>query len=399
MTIPTQPTDRDAIAPKAALLLTAMVLTMLEMFIPRIPLFPWLKPGLANCVTLVWIVRYGAVDTLLFTLLRVWIAGFYFGFSFVTLALSVCGGLVATVGMACLWQVFGSRRLMGIVGIAVAGAVLHNVGQLAAVYVLMARNAYLFWQLPIMGLASVLFGTVTGVLAVFLWRISEASSDVSRTEVLPPRSQPVSARNAIASVAVLTVSVGLVFVEDLRVLTVGCLAATTAVQIMLRGSWSALIRPLRAFWMLFAFIGIFHAFFTYGRVVQALPFLTWEGLTAATVQWLRLWIWLQLSFVLTRLRFHTVLFSALRRLFPRHRDTLYAGMLAVEYLPLLFEGRAARPRLQWASMVRHPLKGLTEAVESAFRAMVALVAGTQERGIAEEGPAAKQDVQDPRARP
>jgi hypothetical protein len=57
--------ERREINTKAALLLVAVAINTLEFFIPRIPLFPWMKPGLANIVTIIWIVRWGFADALL----------------------------------------------------------------------------------------------------------------------------------------------------------------------------------------------------------------------------------------------------------------------------------------------------------------------------------------------
>ena len=101
---------------KTTLLLVAITVNALEMFLPRIPFLPWLKPGLANCVTIVWIIRYGGVEALFFSLLRIWLVCFYFGLSFVTLSLSLSGGIMATCAMGIAWHIFGKRKLMGTIG-------------------------------------------------------------------------------------------------------------------------------------------------------------------------------------------------------------------------------------------------------------------------------------------
>ena len=149
---------------KASLLLLAVALNAIEFFIPRIPLFPWLKPGLANIITLIWIIRYGYIESLLYALLRVWIVSFYFGFSFLTFSLGFSGAVFACTAMAVCWKLLGKNRIMGTVGIAVVGALFHNMGQLFAVYLLMARNIHLFYQVPVMIFASVLFGSIVGLL-------------------------------------------------------------------------------------------------------------------------------------------------------------------------------------------------------------------------------------------
>jgi len=124
---------------KAVWLLLAVALNTLELFIPRIPFLPWLKPGLANCITMIWIIEFGMVDSLMYTLVRVWISSFYFGFSLVTVFLALSGGLFSTAVMGCAWNLLGRRRLMGTVGMGIIGALSHNTGQLFAVFAVLTR--------------------------------------------------------------------------------------------------------------------------------------------------------------------------------------------------------------------------------------------------------------------
>ena len=140
---------------KAVWLLVAVALNALEFF-PRLPFFPWLKPGLANAVTMIWIIKYGTADAVLYTILRSWISGFYFGFSFLTLALSLSGGITATLAMGAVWRILGSKGLLGTVGIGITGALFHNAGQLATVYFLVVHNFSVFYQIPFMAAASIL---------------------------------------------------------------------------------------------------------------------------------------------------------------------------------------------------------------------------------------------------
>ena len=107
---------------KAIWILLAVAISAAESFFPRIPLFPWLKPGLANCVTLIWIIEFGAVDALLFFFIRTWIVGFYFGFSFLTIMVSLSGGVIATIAMGICWNVAGKRGVLGAIGISIIGA-------------------------------------------------------------------------------------------------------------------------------------------------------------------------------------------------------------------------------------------------------------------------------------
>ena len=82
MQLPAKSQESRTVVLKTALLLVAITINTLELFLPRIPFLPWVKPGLANCVTILWIIRYGAIDALFFSFLRIWMVGFYVGFSF-----------------------------------------------------------------------------------------------------------------------------------------------------------------------------------------------------------------------------------------------------------------------------------------------------------------------------
>src|SRR5512133_1070105 len=90
---------------KTLWILIALSLSAIEMLLPRIPFLPWLKPGLANCITLLWIIRYGTIDAVLFSFLRTWIISFYFGFSFITFMLSTGGGIIATLTMGVCFKI------------------------------------------------------------------------------------------------------------------------------------------------------------------------------------------------------------------------------------------------------------------------------------------------------
>lgn len=182
--------DREIVS-KTAWILFAIAINALEFFIPRIPFFPWLKPGIANCVTIAWLIEFGAADALLFTLLRVWITGFYFGFSFLTISLSFSGGVCSTLAMAAAWSIAGKRGWLGTMGVGIIGALFHNVSQITVIYFLFAKNTHLFYQAPLMLAASIVFGTVTGgvapTLLKFLRDAAPALPRPSRLGPNPPR--------------------------------------------------------------------------------------------------------------------------------------------------------------------------------------------------------------------
>ena len=124
-----------------------------------------------------------------------------------------------------------------------------------------------------------------------------------------------------------------VFITQRSVLLVAAVFITFFVQGLMRGSLHALIYPLKRFWLLFLFVGILHGFFTYGTKVPQVPWITYEGSYQTIIQWLRLWTWLETTFIFLHFRFHIALLKILQKVFTGNRSTLYAGLLAVEFFP------------------------------------------------------------------
>jgi heptaprenyl diphosphate synthase len=323
---------------KTVWLLCAVALNALEFFIPRLPFFPWLKPGLANIITILWIIEYGAVDAVLFSLLRTWIVGFYFGFSFLTISLAMTGGVLSTVAMGVFWNLLGKNRLLGTTGLGIIGAMFHNLGQLCAVYALMAANLHLFYQIPVMLVASVIFGGMVGLLAPIAYRVL-GKQDNALDNYQMPSVPALSAAfpDFFFSFLLLCACIALVFLNSNTMLCASAAGASIIVQFLLKGSLKAFIKPVSGFWVLFVFIACVNLFFSYGTRIENIPFVTNEGVDATVKQWLRLWTWLQVSSILSYFNFHAVMLQALRRIFPGHKETIFAGVLALEYFPGIAE--------------------------------------------------------------
>ena len=356
-----------AIIMKTTLLLVAITVHALEMFLPRIPFLPWLKPGLANCVTIVWIIRYGGVEALFFSLLRIWLVCFYFGFSFITLSLSLSGGVLATCAMGIAWHLFGHRNLIGTIGIAVVGAVFHNMGQLLTVFFLLSYNLYLFYQIPFMIVASIVFGMLVGLLAPMLAQLANgASKQMGGGAIRIPIEQAVPRLYGAVSVAMLVLSISLVFIDDRLILMILAILITMCVQIILGGSIQAFFFPIRRFWLLFLFVACLLLFLPYGKKVPWAPWFTYEGVDATVKQWFRLWTWLQISFIFSYFKFHAVIFRALDFFFKSHKSTLYSGLLAVEDFPGVFDILRKRITMEFRPMLRHPLATSKNVFKKAF---------------------------------
>jgi heptaprenyl diphosphate synthase len=390
---------------KAMWLLAAAALNALELAIPRLPFLPWLKPGFANIITILWIAKFGVTDAMLYTVLRIWVSGFYFGFSLFTLSLSLSGGLLSTAAMSLLWITLGRRGLVGTVGIAVTGALFHNAGQLGVVYLTMSRNMSMFGQIPFMLGASALFGCVTGALTPVIAKIigyydntvgidikpkihaSQSTNfshntaknggidDISSDYVRPRKatlSQSVGIVDKIAVILTFAVSISIMFVSNSQILVSSAILFSLISLILNPKKPAIFFYPLK-FYMLFIFIAITYLFFTYGTRVEWLPFTTNEGLLAFAKQSLRLWCWLQTTHILKRFRFHELFTSALYKIFPNKSDTIEAGMTALERFPEVIRITKSEKKIPATRLLLKPKTALNEYMTEMSRRLERIV--------------------------
>jgi energy-coupling factor transporter transmembrane protein EcfT len=154
------------------------------------------------------------------------------------------------------------------------------------------------------------------------------------------------------SCLMLCACIAIVFSNSITVLCASAAGASLIAQIQLKGSLKAFLKPLSGFWMLFVFIACVNLFFSYGTRIEKVPFITNEGVDATIKQWLRLWTWLQVSSILSYFNFHAVMLQTLRRIFPGHQETIFAGVLALEYFPGIAEDSKAFVKRKIGEMFR-----------------------------------------------
>ena len=147
----------------ALLISIALVLHYFEHFIP--PLAPGAKLGLANIVTLVCLNMFGSGEAMTIVLIRS-VLGPILGGSPTGIMYSLAGGTLSCVVMAIMYYRF--YKYFSILGISVAGAVFHNIGQLLAASLLYGTIGILFSYLPIMMLSSVVTGNFIGLAAKYV---------------------------------------------------------------------------------------------------------------------------------------------------------------------------------------------------------------------------------------
>lgn len=133
----------------------ALGLAYIEMLLP--PLFasvPGIKMGLPNIILVFLLYRKGVASAATVSLLRIALVALLFG-NTMALFYSLAGGMLSMAVMALLkkWNILSS------LGVSVAGAVTHNLGQILVAMLLLQT-----WQVGYYFIALAVAGTVAGLL-------------------------------------------------------------------------------------------------------------------------------------------------------------------------------------------------------------------------------------------
>ena len=288
-----------------------------------------------------------------------------------SLVLSLSGGMVSAAGMGIFWLIFGRKGWLGLVGLGIAGAVLHNAGQLCGVYLLLAATDVIWYQVPFMLLASLAFGALTGFFAYMLFPVLSKKSPAT-ADFKVKRTGNAGLR-CIAGLLLLAVSIGIVAVRSPMVLAVAALSASFLAFGAASGNIRVFLFPVMQFWLLFVFIAVMYLFFSYGHTVSGLPFVTYEGLRETMLQWLRLWTWLEISIVLTRLEFNRIALTAAIRWVPFGQATFIASLLALELFPSFVDLLRKQAKIDLKKVLHGSPGSISLVIEKLYEEMVKLV--------------------------
>lgn len=142
----------------AMLFAVALVLSFLEGLLPPLPyLPPGFKLGLSNIATMYALFFMGRKNAFTIAVLK---AAFVFMTRGATSGiLSLSGGLVSVLVMSVLAAVCGKK--ISYLMLSISGAIFHNLGQLAVLTLLML-NTYALWYTPVLLIAGIVMGFVTG---------------------------------------------------------------------------------------------------------------------------------------------------------------------------------------------------------------------------------------------
>lgn len=143
----------------------SLIIYTIEAALPPLIPIPGVKPGLSNIITLLVLLRFPARDALLVMLVRITLGSLLTGQA-ASFLYSLCGGLLCLAGMALLNR-FLKKRL--IVFTSMAGALLHNLGQLLCAVILSGTTSVLLY-LPWLTVSGLITGLFTGLCAHFINR-------------------------------------------------------------------------------------------------------------------------------------------------------------------------------------------------------------------------------------
>ncbi len=146
----------------------ALVLSIVESWIPVAAGIPGIRIGLANIVTLVVIALLGLKEAVIIVIIRTMLSSIYTGGP-VILAFSVTGGLLSALTMWFFYKYMS--KFFSIVGISITGAVAHNIGQLAVAAVIM-REPSVISYFPVLMVSAVISGSFTGICSKYIIKLS-----------------------------------------------------------------------------------------------------------------------------------------------------------------------------------------------------------------------------------
>lgn len=141
----------------------ALAVFVVEMQVPLPLPLPGVKLGLSNVVTLFVLFALGPWDALVVLALRIALGSIFAG-SLTAFLYSVVGGAMCYVVTLLLSKVVSARQVW-VCG--VFGAVAHVVGQIV-VAVAITQTPRLWWYLPVLVLAAIVTGTLTGLAAQYV---------------------------------------------------------------------------------------------------------------------------------------------------------------------------------------------------------------------------------------
>ena len=141
----------------------ALVLSYLETLLPPLStVAPGIKIGLPNIVIVLLLYRFGVVETVVVSIMRVFIVSLLFG-NVMTLAYSLVGAILSITLMKLMMKI----KLFSEVGVSVVGGISHNLGQIL-VAIFLFDTVQIGYYMIILSITGTIAGVVTGIISSIL---------------------------------------------------------------------------------------------------------------------------------------------------------------------------------------------------------------------------------------
>jgi len=152
------------IAILAVLASQALVLSIIESWIP-IPInIPGIKLGLANIITIIILIFFSLSDAIIIILIKCVLSSLFIGGPVIFL-FSICGGIMSVTIMWILLRYM--QKWLSLVGISIAGSIAHNIAQIGVACLIM-NDLSVATYLPLLLISGIIMGCFVGYCSTFL---------------------------------------------------------------------------------------------------------------------------------------------------------------------------------------------------------------------------------------
>lgn len=146
----------------------AIILSFVESLLPPIwSSVPGIKMGLPNIIIIFLLYKFSLKQAAVVSGIRILTVAFLFG-NLMTLAYSVSG---AVLSLAVMW-IMKKCNLFSMVGVSIAGAVSHNIGQIVAAILILGTKEIGFY-LPVLAISGIVAGIFVGTAGILLLKYTE----------------------------------------------------------------------------------------------------------------------------------------------------------------------------------------------------------------------------------
>lgn len=140
----------------------ALIFSYVEAIIPYNPGIPGIKLGIANVVTVIVLYKFGWKEAASVSVLRIALAGLLFNGVFGMLY-SFAGAIISFAVMLLLKH----SDKFSIIGVSMAGGVMHNLGQLLVAAALI-EDLRIFFYFPVLLFSGIVSGIAIGIIATLI---------------------------------------------------------------------------------------------------------------------------------------------------------------------------------------------------------------------------------------